>query len=81
MDFETLTKTEQAIIRQALEEKQNKRTKDFEFWKNLEWENIGDMKNMYADKQAFETHKKGLMEDMAEDINIIENLLERIYEM
>mgnify|MGYP003299171761 CR=1 FL=1 len=81
MDFETLTKTEQAIIRQALEEKQNKRTEDLEFWKNLEWENIGDLKNMYADKQAFETHKKGLIEDMTEDINIIENLLERMYEM
>ena len=68
------------IIRTSLVERGEKVLNNIKQWKDLEWNNIGSMQNMYASEQAFNDQKKSMLEIWNEEYNKIDKMLERIYE-
>jgi len=68
------------IIRTSLEERGEKVLNNIKQWKDLEWNNIGSMQNMYASEQAFNDQKKSMLEIWNEEYDKIDKMLERIYE-
>ena len=51
------------IIEKGLEKRQMELSKDLKQWRSLEWENLGNLQNMYANKESFEVQKNDLIEN------------------
>lgn len=77
MEFES---TELPIIKECLEERVKQLNKFIEGWKGLEWENLGNMQDMYASKQAFYDYKQMVIENWESSISQMENIIDKIYE-
>lgn len=77
MEFE---REEVEEIRLCLEERSRHLTELSKELEKAEWNNIGGMQNMYANEQAFNEHKKAMLETQKNEIENIDNILERIYE-
>lgn len=77
MEFE---RQEIEIIKNALEEKGRTLLNYLKEWDKATWENLGNMQEMYASEQAFDQHKKMLMDTWNNEYEQIGNILERIYE-
>lgn len=77
MEFE---RKELEEIKLCLEDRATKVNEELKNLKLANWENIGGMQNMYANKKAFEEHRDFAIGTHIEELEQIDNLLERIYE-
>lgn len=65
-------------IRKAITEKMDNDKEVIENWKNYKFENIGNMKTMFANEQAFEIVKQEVIEEREKSIKIGDTMLEKI---
>lgn len=65
-------------IRKAITEKMDNDKKVMESWQNYKFEDIGNMKNMFANEQAFEIVKQEVIEEREKTIKIGDTMLEKI---
>lgn len=68
------------LVKVCIEERQRQLNKNIDEWAKIEWDNLGGMQNMYANKQAFEDMKDATLKTLIRENNDLEELLERIYE-
>lgn len=72
------TENELGTIKNCLEERQKQLSKYIEEWEKAKWDNIGNMQNMYANEQAFNDHKKMLIENWKQENKEIDNIITQI---
>lgn len=72
------TENELETIKNYLEERQKQLNKYIEEWEKAQWNNIGDMQNMYANEQAFNDHKQMLIENWKQENTEIDNILTQV---
>lgn len=72
------TENELEIIKNCLEERQKQLSKYIEEWEKVQWNNIRDMQNIYANEQAFNDYKKMLIENWKQENKEIDNIITQV---
>lgn len=78
--MENLNEKELNIIRKALQTQEEHNNKNIDTYNTMQWENIGDMQNMFANKESFEIFKDNALNNWKAENEEIENLIEKTFE-
>lgn len=78
--MENLNEKELNIIRKALQTQEEHNNKNIDTYNTMQWENIGDMQNMFANKESFEIFKNNALNNWKAENEEIENLIEKTFE-
>lgn len=78
--MENLNEKELNIIRKALQTQEEHNNKNIDTYNTMQWENIGDMQNMFANKESFEIFKTDALNNWKAENEEIENLIEKTFE-
>ena len=78
--MEDLNEKQLDIIIKALQTQEEHNNKNIETYNNMQWKNIGDMQNMFANKESFEIFKNNALNNWKAENEEIENIIEKTYE-